>query len=104
MSFSEWAAVAVSCVSLLGACFAVLKVAFQQGQSAQRQDDLEKRMGAAEGKIDQLEQAVASVPVILEKINGLDRMMTRDLDEVKHALRNLQMGTQSRRRSAGGTA
>ncbi len=48
---------------------------------------------------------VASVPVILEKINGLDRMMTRDLDEVKHALRNIAMASQSAsRRKAAGTA
>lgn len=89
---NPWASLAVSILSLCGAGWAVLKVAYRQGADAQKQEQLEARMAAAEGNIDKLKEALADVPVILERISSLDRMVTRDLDELKHTLRNLQMG------------
>lgn len=102
-SVNEWASLAVSLAALGGCAWTAAKVAYGRGAEDQRQRDLEKRMDAAENRIGKLEDAMARVPVIEEKLTGMDRMVTRDLDEVKHALRNLAMATagQARRRAAG---
>lgn len=88
---NEWASLAVSITALIAAGWSFVKVAYRKGADDQRQKDVEKRVTDLETDVSDLKRAVADVPVILEKISGLDRMVTRDLDEVKHALRNLQM-------------
>lgn len=102
-SVNEWASLAVSLAALGGCAWTAAKVAYGRGAEDQRQRDLEKRMDAAEARIGKLEDAMSRVPVIEEKLTGMDRMMTRDLDEVKHALRNLAMAVPAvaRRKTAG---
>lgn len=77
-----------------------------QGADRQRLGALEERLekhassesvNAMGGRLDELEAdvkqvaaAVTEVLVVKEKVMGLDRLMTRELDEIKHGLRRLE--------------
>ena len=71
-------------------------------------------VGALAGRMDELEHdlkqiaaALSKVAVVETKLDGLDRLMTRELDEIKHSLRGIQArgfdppATRSRRAAPG---
>lgn len=75
--------------------FGALMLSFFKGARLQGADS--QRLGALEGRLNELEAdvkhvvaTVAEVFVVKEKVIGLDRLMTRELDEIKHTLRRLE--------------
>jgi hypothetical protein len=103
---SEWlnyAALAVAAASL-AATF--LRTARTQGADRQRIAALEARaenlataesLFAVGARVDDLERAVKEVNrtlnqvgIIATKVDGLDRLVTREMDEIKHTLRKLE--------------
>lgn len=65
-----------------------LKLATVESVSAQgrRIDDLEK-------EVQQVANALTKLAVLETKLDGLDRLMTRELDEIKHSLRSFIPGS-----------
>jgi hypothetical protein len=118
----EFGALGVACVSL-GLTY--LRTARMQGSERQRVRALEdaivklataesvaalaSRLDALEGEVKLVATTLTKVAVIDVKLDGLDRLVTRELDAIMHALRGLesrhvegQVGSPRGRRAASG--
>ncbi len=103
---SEWlnyGALAVAAASLLAT---FLRTARVQGADRQRIAALEGRAAglataesliAVASRVEELEREVKTVTralnqvgIIATKVDGLDRLVTREMDEIKHTLRKLE--------------
>ena len=58
--------------------------------SAELVIDTRERLEALEHTVSEVQQAIGRMPIIETKLDGLDRLMVRELDEMKHTLRKLE--------------
>jgi hypothetical protein len=64
---------------------AIVKLATAESVAA-----LASRLDALEGEVKLVATALTKVAVIEAKLDGLDRLMTREADAIKHALQGLE--------------
>jgi hypothetical protein len=102
-SWLEFAALGVACASL---AMTYLRTARMQGSERQRiralEEAIEKlataesvaalatRLDGLEGEVKLVATALTKVAVIEAKLDSLDRLMMREMNEVKHVLRGLE--------------
>lgn len=105
MGSGDWLGLGALGVSGVGLAMTYLRTARMQGSDRQRIKSLEdgasklaslESVAALGGRLNEVEtemhtfgNAMTKVAVIETKVDGLDRLMTRELDEIKHSLRSL---------------
>jgi len=103
---SEWLNYAALAIAAASLATSFLRTARVQGADRQRIAGLEglaAHLATGEGlvalgaRVDDLERAVKEVNrtlnqvgIIATKVDGLDRLVTREMDEIKHTLRKLE--------------
>jgi len=106
MSAGDWFGAGALVVAFASLVMAWLRTARIQGGERQRVRALEEailrlataesvaalatRLDALEGEVKLVASALTKVAVIEAKLDGLDRLMTRETDEIKHTLRALE--------------
>lgn len=115
MELTQWAAILAVLVSLASVAMSLLRSARLAGADQQRVESLEHAVGnlataesvlsnrtridTLEHRVKNIDQALNQVGVLAANLQGLDRLVTQQLDEIKYTLRRLDGTSEPQKRA-----
>lgn len=112
MNLSDWAALIAILASSGNVLWSVYAGAKLQGADRQRlknveeeldgkvakieAENLERRVSDLENDMQKATDSIKELPVISERLYGLDRLITVQMDEMKHSMRHIQETIEAR--------